>query len=128
MKSLLDPNPRRNACVYLPDDRTIVFDQEASIQKLLNEENPLAPAYVADMETDRFSRGIIAIAINNRNREFANNYDLGLPDDALALSLFNGVDRWTLGVEDDDAVVLHAIAACHDGGSVETMRALSNHW
>jgi beta-lactamase regulating signal transducer with metallopeptidase domain len=119
MTTLLGSNPTSHPCVYLPDDRTIVFDDEAAIRKMLGRPNPVVPTYLAGEDWERCSRGVLAVAINNQDGKFAKSYDLGQPDDAIILSLFKGVDRWILGVVDDDAAVLHATAACHDGGSVE---------
>jgi hypothetical protein len=110
LKSLLGQNP----CVYLPDDRTIVFDEEARIQKMLRREKPVVPAYLAGKDWEPFSRGILAVAINNHDGEFTKSYDLGRPDDAVVLSLLKGVDRWMLGVDDADEIVLHASAVCRD--------------
>ena len=39
---------------------------------------------------------------------------MGRPDDAIVLSLFKGVDRWMLGVDDADAIALHPTADCRD--------------
>ena len=49
MRSLLGPgpNPASQPCVYLPDDRTIVFDDEAAIKRMLGRPNPVVPAYLA---------------------------------------------------------------------------------
>jgi beta-lactamase regulating signal transducer with metallopeptidase domain len=113
LKPLLGTNP----CVYLPDDRTIVFDEETKIQEMLSREKPVVPAYLAGKDWEPFSRGILAVAINNRDGMFTKSYDLGRPDDAIVRSLFKGVDRWMLGVADADAIALHATADCRDESS-----------
>ena len=66
------------------------------------------PAFVQNTDWERASRGLLAFAINNQDDAFAKHYDLGRPDDAVVLSLFKGVDWWIAGVDDDDAIVLHA--------------------
>ena len=114
---IMKPILGRNPCVYLPDDRTIVLDEEAAIQKRLRREKPVVPAYLAGAEWEPFSRGILAVAINNRDEKFAKSYDLGRPDDALVLSVFKGVDRWILGIDDSNEIVLHAKAICNDKGA-----------
>ena len=117
----------RNPCFFLPDDRTIVFDEEDVIRRIACGEGPPAPAYFRGKEWERASRGLLAIAINNENGTFGKHYDLGRPDDAVVLSLFNGLDAWIIGVDDADAIVLHAEAACRSrDASEEISRSLNS--
>ena len=115
------PGLGSNPCVYLPDDRTLVFDEEAEIRKYVRRESPAPPAYLRGPDWERVSRGLLAIAFNNQDGAFAKSYDLGRPDDAVVLSLFKGVDRWVLGVDDADAIVLHADAACRGRDASEAI-------
>jgi beta-lactamase regulating signal transducer with metallopeptidase domain len=113
MKPLMGLNP----CVYLPDDRTIVFEEEAAIQELVRRQKPFVPALIAGPEWDRVSRGLLAVAICNQGGAFAKDYDLGRPDDAVVVSLFKDVDRWVAGADDADAIMLRAAAACRGDAS-----------
>jgi hypothetical protein len=117
LKPVLGVNP----CVYLPDDRTLVWDEEDLIRVLLRRESPAPPAYLRGADWGRVSRGLLAVAINNQDGALAKRYDLGRPDDAVFLSLFKGVDRWVLGVDDDETIVLHAAAACRDRDASESI-------
>ena len=110
-----------NPCVFLPDDRTIVFAEEDAIRKIASGEDPAPPAYVTGKEWERASRGLVAIAIKNRDDSFTKHYDLGRPDDAVVLSLFKGVDWWIFGVDDADPIVLHADASCRDRDASEAI-------
>ena len=94
--------------MYLPDDRTIVFDEEKVIRKLAGRRAPPLPAFLRGPDWERACRGLLAVAINNQDGAFAKSYDLGRPDDAVVLSLFKGVDHWTFSVDDADAIVLRA--------------------
>jgi beta-lactamase regulating signal transducer with metallopeptidase domain len=104
--AMLGPNP----CAFLPDDRTIVFDEEDVIRKMAGGEQSTSPPFVCGQDWERASRGLIAVAIKNQDGTFTKHYDLGRPDDAVVLSLFKGVDSWIFGVDDADALVLHADA------------------
>ena len=117
LKQMLGPNP----CVFLPDDRTIVFDEEDVIRRIAGGEDPAPPAYVRGKEWERASSGLVAIAINNQNDTFAKHYDLGRPDDAVVLSLFKGIDTWIVGVDDADAIVLQADATCRNRDASEAV-------
>ena len=99
-----------NPCVFLPDDRTIVGDEEDVIRKIAGGERHALPAFFRGKEWERASRGLVAIAIKNIDDTFTKHFDLGRPDDSVALSLFKGLDAWILGVDDADAIVLHAHA------------------
>ena len=117
LKEVLGPDP----CVYLADDRTVVFDGEKAIRPLAGRETPSLPAYLRGPDWERASRGLLAVAVDNHDGAFARGYDLGRPDDAVILSLFKGVDHWTFGVDDADRMTLHAAAACQDGGAGATI-------
>ncbi len=119
LKSDLGP---RDHAAYLPDDRTIVVDEESMIRKLARQETPPPPAFVRSPEWERACRGLLAVAINNQDGAFAKDYDLSRPDDAVVLSLFKGVDHWTFSVDDAEAVVLRAWAAC---GNSEASRVIA---
>jgi beta-lactamase regulating signal transducer with metallopeptidase domain len=107
LSGILGPDP----CVYLPDDRTIVWDGEKEIRKLAVE-GPLSPTFARDPDWQRACRGLAALVINNESGAFVKAYDVGSPDDALFLSLFKGVEHWTLSVDDADSIALRAAAAC----------------
>ena len=105
----------------MPDDRTIVFDEEHVIRRIAGGEDPALPAYLRGKEWERASRGLVAMLSIIATTQFAKHYDLGRPDDAVVLSLFKGVDTWIIGVEDADAIVLQADAnmpqpRCQRGG------------
>ena len=100
--------------MFLPDDRTIVLDEEAVFRKIASGEMPEPPAFLRSPAWERANRGLLAIAIKNQNDSFAKHYDLGRPDDAIVLSLFKGIDTWLLGVNDDDEIALHANAICRN--------------
>lgn len=117
LKGPMAPTMGPNPCVYLVDDRTIVFDDEKPIRALATGEMPPLATYLQSEEWRRASRGLLAVAIGNEKGSFAKQYDLGRPDDATALSLFKGVSFWVLGVDDSAALSLHAQALCQDANA-----------
>ena len=96
--------------IYLPDDRTLVYEKEELIKGIIAREVPSAPAYLRGPEWERVSRDLIAIAIDNHDDLFAKDYDLGRGDDKIVLSLLKGIDRWVLGLADRDSLAFHAEA------------------
>ena len=107
------------SCVYLPDDRTLVFEEQKTFRKLAARESPSSPAYLRGADWERVARGLFALAVDNRDGAFAKSYNLARPDDAVVLSLFEGVERWVFGV--DDAITLQGAAIVRDGGSGESI-------
>ena len=100
--------------IYLPDDRTLVCGDETWFRESTGQTVPRLPAYLRGADWERVSRGLLAVAINNRGGSFAKDYDLGRPDDAVVLECFKGVERWVLGVASSDAPALHAEATAID--------------
>lgn len=97
-------------CVFVPDDRTIIIDEEDVIRKMASGEYPASPSFLKGRDWEQAHRGLLAVAIKNSDDTFEKHYDLGRPDDAMVLPLFKGIDWWVFGVNDADAIVLHADA------------------
>jgi hypothetical protein len=115
----------RDAAVYLPDDRTIVFDTEAAIRGHLRHEKPVVPAYLSGSDWEHASRGLLALAFTNQDGAFVKQYDLGpgRPDDAVVLSLAKGVDHLVLGVDDRDDLSIRASAVCQGNAPRDALAA-----
>ena len=116
-EKILGPLP----CIFLPDDRTIVFDAEDAIRKIAGGDDPAPPAYLRGKEWERASRGLVAIAINNQKNTFTKHYDIGRSDDAVVVSLFHGIDHWIISADDADPISLHADATCQNRDAGEAV-------
>jgi beta-lactamase regulating signal transducer with metallopeptidase domain len=110
-------------CLYLPDDRTIVYDEEDVIRKIASGEAPALPAFLRGKEWQRASRGVVALAIKNSDDTLASHFDLGRPnaEDAVVLSLFKGIDWWVFGFDAADSIVLRADASTRGRDASETV-------
>ncbi|WZP00433.1 M56 family metallopeptidase [Isosphaeraceae bacterium EP7] len=104
-------------CIYLPDDRTTVVDDEAEIRALVNRGGPSKSASLLSADWERACRGLLAVVLDNQGGALGKSYDLGRPDDALVLSLLKGVDRWIFSVDEHDSMAFRAAASCVDGGA-----------
>lgn len=107
--------------IYLPDDRTIVFESEETIQAMIAREKPTAPDYLRGADWERASRGVLAVAIDNRNDTFIKSFGVGRPDDAEVLALFKGIDRWVFGVGGDDEIAILGEAVGRDPQAAEAV-------
>jgi beta-lactamase regulating signal transducer with metallopeptidase domain len=108
VKSSILVQAKLNVGIYLPDDRTLVYESEEKIKQLIAREAPAIPAYLKGAAWDRVSRDLLAVAINNHDDVFAKKYDRGVAEDAEFLKFFKGVDHWVVGIADDDRLSIHA--------------------
>ena len=100
-----------DTCIYLPDDRTIAFDDETNIRKRIRGYVPPRPAWLRAADWDKARRGLLAIAVDNSGGQLLKDYDLGNadPEDAIALSLLKGIERGILSLDDTDAMAARAV-------------------
>jgi hypothetical protein len=110
----------KSPCVYFPDDRTIAFTEEAELLKILSTAKPVMPSFLSGTDWERSERALLAIVIGNKHGEISKTYDLGRPDDKLAVGLFKNVDHWLFRVDDTDSITIHAHAACNADCGEET--------
>ena len=102
----------KSHCVYLPDPRTIVFQEEPELLKMLVKTKPSIPNFVSGMDWERSTNALLSVVIANKFGEISDRYDLGRKDDRFVLTLFKGVDHWLFRVEDSDSIAISAHAAC----------------
>jgi beta-lactamase regulating signal transducer with metallopeptidase domain len=110
-----------NECFFMPDDRTLVIDEENVIRAIASGQGVRMPEYLRSQEWERASRGLVAFAIHPDNT-FAERYGLGRPDDAIVLSILKGVDTWIGGVDDSETIVVRAGAKCNDRESAAAVK------
>jgi beta-lactamase regulating signal transducer with metallopeptidase domain len=108
LQPMLGPVP----CLYLPDDRTIIFDEEKTIRTLLNRATPSVPGYLRGADWARASRGLLAVAIDNQGGKLAKRLTEGRPDGAWVQPIIQDADHWIFGIDDTDTIGLHAAVAC----------------
>ena len=74
---------------------------------------------------DRFGRDLVALAVDNRDDDFARRYDLGWPDDKVVLAYIKGTDLWMAGLGDRGVLSPHAEVVARDPSAAEaTTRSL----
>ena len=105
--------------VYMPDDRTLVYENEAWIKQLIAREVPSAPGYLRGAEWDRVGGDLFALAMDNHDDEIAKRMTLGRPDDVPVLAFFKGVERIVLGLADSDALTPRAEVTGRDPQAAE---------
>ena len=122
LRSLFGP---RDGCVYLPDDRTLVFNElsavRAAVRRGPSDRFDLSPAEHA---------ALAAVVLTNRDDQFTRKYDIGRKGaDEVVLSHLRQADRWSIRVDDVDSISLSGAIECrsHENakGLVGELLALS---
>lgn len=106
---------------FCPDDRTVVFDDEQIILKILGRDKTFSSPYIKDNGWEQVSRGLFAVALDNRNGKWTDSLD-----QVHNMHLLRDANFWCGGVADSDEIVLQAIATCkHGAGAGATAGAVS---
>jgi beta-lactamase regulating signal transducer with metallopeptidase domain len=106
------PRPLGPDSFYLPDARTIVWDYEDNLRQLIRQEARTGPVYAGGDDWRKVNKGLIAVAIDTRDRRWTLDANTDEPDDLLVAPLFQQPGRWVLGIDCTDSLTLHAIATC----------------
>ncbi len=112
------PYPNYHPAVYCPDDRTLVFDQEANLLESIRRKSPIKPAFARGDDWDRVSRGLFAVALDNHDGRWTRAFK-GSRAEPLGIPLVGHADRWVLGLADQDNILFQAVATCVDTLSTE---------
>jgi hypothetical protein len=74
---------------------------------------------------DRFVHGLLLVALDNRGGRLAKPLRGEPEDEDIATPLVEHTDFWTLGLDDNDQIVLRGVGTCpNDGASESTARAI----
>jgi beta-lactamase regulating signal transducer with metallopeptidase domain len=111
------PAPGKDAIIHFPDDRTIVFELSEEPIHRFSRKTRTAPAYARGKAWDRVSRGLLAVALDNRDGQLEQDLKNDEPEVVDIASLVVHTDVWMLGIDDADTLALRAIATCRDAES-----------
>jgi hypothetical protein len=95
-------------CWYVPDGRTVVFDTEEGLARLLDRKAGDAPGWAGDFK--RVERGTAAVVLDNRDGAWCRELAVG-DEPELHLAPFRDHTSWVvIGVSADDDFVCDATA------------------
>jgi hypothetical protein len=96
---------------FVPDQRTLVLDNEDYIQKLLEELQAGRTFNLEKAGLDKIGKGLVAVSFNNRDRSWLKGKPKGDPSQAKAERLLiNSLDRVVLGMKAGERSALELIA------------------
>jgi hypothetical protein len=111
----------KDACFFCPDDRTLVLAPEKRMLQILNREAPSPPAFAKGKDWDRFLRGLLVVAFDNRDGRLANVLKSDEPDKIGVTPPFERAALWTFGLDDDNEIAFRAVATCPDSVASESI-------
>ncbi|HWE40444.1 MAG TPA: M56 family metallopeptidase [Isosphaeraceae bacterium] len=106
-------------CVYCPDDRTAVFDEEDRILRLMRRPARWAPAYAGGEGWERLRSGLVLIALDNRGGRWTEQLKPSSAEEVGLAASFEHAERWALGLADADDLALDVVATCADDRAAE---------
>jgi hypothetical protein len=115
---------------FCPSDRTLVFGEEKRLLQLLRRAPPApAPVFAQGKDWDRFLRGLLVVAFDNRGGRLSKAIkdDDPEPEDFDLAPMLEHADLWALGLDNDDQIMFRGVGSCRDGDASEsTARAISS--
>jgi hypothetical protein len=106
------PRPLGPDSFYFPDARTIVWDYENNLRKLICQVKRTGPDFVAGEDWGKVDKGLVALALDTRDQRFKLDVNTDEPDDLPIAPILQLGYRWVLGIDSADSLNLHAIAKC----------------
>ncbi len=97
---------------YFPDARTVVWDYEENLRQLLSRTTRTGPDIVRTDDWRKVDRGLIALAIDNRDQRWKLDVNTDEPEDLPIAPLLQQASQWVIGVDAAGSSNLHAIATC----------------
>jgi hypothetical protein len=102
----------QGGCYFLPDDRTIVFDTEDNLRRVIEGKKDARPAHAWVENWQDVERGLLAIAVDNRGQRCARLSETPEPVPPLVAPLRENIQSLVLGIDGEDELVCQAFASC----------------
>jgi hypothetical protein len=106
------PRPLGPDAFYLPDRRTIVWDFEDNLRRMISQKKRTGPDFVKGDDWRKVGSGLIAAAMDTRDNRWKLDVGTDEPEDLPVAPLLQQPGRWVLGIDGGNTLVLQAIATC----------------
>ncbi|MHC5542334.1 hypothetical protein ACYOEI_29270, partial [Singulisphaera rosea] len=104
----LGPDP----CLYFPDARTVVLDDESGVRRYIQRGDGDRPDYTRGDDWRKAERGLCAVVLNNRDQGWLLEEDPEEPAGREAADVLKNANRWILALDGTDTIKLEATADC----------------
>lgn len=104
----LGPDP----CLYFPDARTVVLDDESGVRRYIQRGEGFRPEYARGDDWRKAERGLCAVVLNNRDQGWLFDEEPEEPAGREATDVLKNANRWILAVDGTDTIKIEATANC----------------
>ena len=113
-------------CFYFPDARTVVCSsREQQLRERIERGASEQPGFLRGDDWRQIDRGLMAIAIDNRQNRWKLDVSNEDPEDLQIAPLLQNASRWVIGADASDVLKLHAVATCPGESQAETIARLA---
>jgi BlaR1 peptidase M56 len=112
--------------LYVPDNRTVVCDEEPVIRRIIRRTIPTKPAFARETDWSRMEHDLAAVVLDNhidQIRKATKRAEEMDSDDFFAKAMARS-DRWVFGLANSDEFLIRAVANCHDSASARALATL----
>ncbi len=117
------PNLAKAPAFLIPDDRTIVFDDEDVLLRLIRRKTPTAPDFARGDDWKKVEHDLFAVVFDNHDgrlqRAVTKLNDEG--EDAMVVEFLKQTRQWIFGLEDADDFLVRGFVSCHDQSDGATL-------
>ena len=106
------PRPFGPDSFYFPDARTMVWDYEDNLKRVIGQANRTGPRFVAGNDWRKVDGGLIALAVDTRDQHWKLDVSPHSPTDLPIAPLLQIPSRWVMGIDGSDSLTFRAIATC----------------
>jgi hypothetical protein len=123
------PNLSKAPAFLIPDDRTVIFDDEDVLLRLIRRDSPAKPEFTRGADWKKVEHDLFAVVFDNHDgrlqRAVAKLKDVGEEDTVVEFLKLSR--EWIFGLEDADDFLVRMTVACHDQSAGATLaKMISN--
>ena len=115
-----------NACFYFPDAQTVVCSfHEDQLRRRIQQDACQRPEFLRGDDWQQVERGLVAIAINNRQGRLKLDLASDDPADLPIAPLLQQASRWVVGLDSTEVLRFRAIATCAGANKAEALAGIA---
>ena len=120
------PTLAKAPAFLIPDDRTIVFDDEDVMLRLIRRDSPAKPDFARGADWKKVEHDLFAVVFDNHDgrlqRAVTKLKDVG--EDDPVVEFLKLTRQWIFGLEDADDFLVRGFVTCHDQSDGATLAGM----
>lgn len=120
------PETRQEPLLLLPDNRTLVCDEESTILRLIRRQAAPSPPFARGDDWKKVEHDLFAVILDNHDGRIrqATRKVIEVEEEDQVGEFLEPTDRWVIGLADADDFLVRFIATCRDPHSTQTIAKL----